>query len=153
MTRWVPYTRLERQSLDLSILIDMPQSLSETAWQALIYTKFVSLSGALRPLIAELESRAATTPDELASLLAECHGAYMTTRQALMGSRVSNEIGRMNPGGSELVDLVGHSRKQQSVAEMVQRLELDVATSSRPVLTSSTCSSISSYLANRNFSL
>ena len=84
--------------------------MSETASQALIYTKFVSLSGALRPLIAELETRAVITPDELAALLAECHGAWMTTRQALMGSRVSNEVGRMNPGGSDLVDLVGHPK-------------------------------------------
>ena len=84
------------------------QSLSETASQALIYTKFVSLSTSLRPLLAELEQRVAFTPDELASLLQECHTAWVTTRQSLVGGRVSVEIGRMNPAGSDLVDLVRH---------------------------------------------
>ncbi|WVQ74956.1 hypothetical protein IAR50_004564 [Cryptococcus sp. DSM 104548] len=80
-------------------------SLSETATQALIYTKFTSLSTSLRPLLAELEQRVSTNPDELAPLLSECNAAYVSTRRNLMGGRVNEEIGRMNPNGSDLVDL------------------------------------------------
>lgn len=47
-----------------------------------------------------------TSPDDLASLLAECHSAWMTARQSLMGARVGNEVSRMDPGRSDLVDLV-----------------------------------------------
>lgn len=81
------------------------QSLSETATQAFIYTKFISLSATLRPLLAELEQRVASNPDELGSLLVECHTAYLTTRKNLMGQRVNAEIGRMDPDKSDLVDL------------------------------------------------
>ncbi|ODN78720.1 hypothetical protein L202_04287 [Cryptococcus amylolentus CBS 6039] len=81
------------------------QSLSETAIQALIYTKFTSLSTSLRPLLSELEQRVSTNPDELAPLLSECNAAYVSTRRNLMGGRVNEEIGRMKPNGSDLVDL------------------------------------------------
>ena len=89
---------------------DIWQSLSETASQALIYTKFVSLSTSLRPLLAELENRVTITPDELTSLLSECHTAWVTTRHSLIGSRVGTEIGRMNPGSSDLVELVSRAK-------------------------------------------
>jgi hypothetical protein len=49
-----------------------------------------------------------TSPDDLASLLAECHSAWMTARQSLMGGRVSDEVSRMDPGRSDLVDLVSY---------------------------------------------
>ncbi|ORX38511.1 Sec34-like family-domain-containing protein [Kockovaella imperatae] len=81
------------------------KSLSETAIQALIYTKFTSLSPSLRPLVAELEYRASLNPDELNSLLAECHSAWVSARQSLVGPRVAQEIGRMDPDGYDLVDL------------------------------------------------
>ncbi|KAK4688991.1 conserved oligomeric Golgi complex subunit 3, partial [Tremellales sp. Uapishka_1] len=81
------------------------RSMSETAAQALIYTKFVSLSQNLRPLLAELEHRVQTNPDDLTSLLTECHTAWVSTRASLMGSRVAEEIGRMEPARSDLVDL------------------------------------------------
>ncbi|KAK8854795.1 hypothetical protein IAR55_003534 [Kwoniella newhampshirensis] len=81
------------------------KGLSETATQALIYTKFVSLSPSLRPLLAELEQRVSSNPDELTTLLTECHTAWVVTRQGLMGARVNEEIMRMNPTGSDLVDL------------------------------------------------
>jgi hypothetical protein len=85
------------------------QSLSETASQALLYTKFSSLASSLRPLLAELEDRANITPDELAALLGECHTAWVTTRQNLLGSLVYQEVVRMNPSSTDLVDLVGSS--------------------------------------------
>ncbi|RXK41165.1 hypothetical protein M231_01569 [Tremella mesenterica] len=80
-------------------------SLSETATHALLYTKFVTLSTSLRPLIAELEHRVSSNPDELAALLGECHSAWVTTRHTLVGHRVNEEITRMEPAKSELVDL------------------------------------------------
>ncbi|WWC90718.1 uncharacterized protein L201_005655 [Kwoniella dendrophila CBS 6074] len=81
------------------------KGLSETAAQALLYTKFVSLSQPLRPLLAELEIRVSTNPDELTPLLTECHSAWITTRQSLMGSRVMSEVAGLDPNGSDLVDL------------------------------------------------
>jgi hypothetical protein len=81
--------------------------LSETAINALIYTKFITLSASVRPLLAELENRVQATPEELTSLLAECHASWISARQSLLGSRVAEEIGRMNPGRSDLIDLVG----------------------------------------------
>jgi hypothetical protein len=80
--------------------------MSETASQGLIYTKFATLSHAIRPLIAELEQRVRSNPDELASLLGECHSAWVGTRQSLIGARVGEEVGRLDPVGSDLVDLV-----------------------------------------------
>jgi hypothetical protein len=82
------------------------QTLSETASQALLYNKFVTLSQSVRPLVAELEHRASVNPDELRALLSECHSAYISTRQSLLGARVSDEVGRLDPRGSDLVDLV-----------------------------------------------
>lgn len=82
------------------------QGISETAIQALLYTKFASLSTSLRPLLAELEHRVRTTPNELSALMGECHSAWVSTRQALLGNRVSSEVARMEPMTSDLVDLV-----------------------------------------------
>lgn len=64
------------------------------------------MSTAIRPLIAELEHRSASNPKELHSLLAECHNAYLSTRSSLLGARVSDEVGKLDPRGSDLVDLV-----------------------------------------------
>ncbi len=87
---------------------DPQGSLSETATLALIYTKFTSFAFPLRPLLAELEKRATAHPDELGSLLDECHAAWMTARRMLMSPRVEREVKRMEPGASGLptVDLV-----------------------------------------------
>ncbi|WVR00004.1 hypothetical protein IAU59_007146 [Kwoniella sp. CBS 9459] len=83
----------------------LDKSISETAAQALLYTKFISLSGPVRPLIAELEARVSHNPDELTPLLTECHTAWMQTRQSLLGGRVAEEVAGMDPLGSDLVDL------------------------------------------------
>jgi len=79
---------------------------SETAIQALLYNKFVTLSHAVRPLMAELEHRSSVNPDELRALLTECHSAYISTRHGLLGAKVSDEVGRLDPRNSDLVDLV-----------------------------------------------
>jgi hypothetical protein len=79
---------------------------SETAIQALLYNKFVTLSHAVRPLMVELEHRSSVNPEELRALLSECHSAYISTRHSLLGAKVSDEVGRLDPRGSGLVDLV-----------------------------------------------
>jgi hypothetical protein len=81
------------------------KSLSETVMRGLLYNRFSSLSASLRPLIAELEQRISASKDELPQILADCHVAYVSVRQALMGPRVYEEIARLNPMHSELVDL------------------------------------------------
>lgn len=63
--------------------------------------------------MAELEDRSAANPDELRALLTECHTSYIATRQSLLGARVSNEVGRMNPRGSDLVDLVSRNYRYE----------------------------------------
>lgn len=50
-----------------------------------------------------------SNPNELHSLLAECHTAYLSTRTGLLGSRVADEVGKLDPRGSDLVDLVSAS--------------------------------------------
>jgi hypothetical protein len=73
--------------------------------RGLLYNRFSSLSTSLRPLIAQLEQRIPTNGAELEPILADCHIAWVTTRQALMGGRVGEEITRLNPTRGELVDL------------------------------------------------
>lgn len=60
----------------------------------------------------------AATPDELTSLLTECHSAWVSTRQSLLGSRVAEEIGRMEPTKSDLVDLVSRSHPAKEILLM-----------------------------------
>ncbi|BEI85442.1 hypothetical protein CcaverHIS002_0508430 [Cutaneotrichosporon cavernicola] len=81
------------------------KSLSETVRRGLVYNRFSSLSASLRPLIAELEQRISANKDELPLILADCHTAYVSVRQALIGPRVAEEIARLDPMHSELVDL------------------------------------------------
>lgn len=81
------------------------RSLSETTTRGLLYNRFSSLSSSLRPLLAELEQRIGASKDELPQILADCHTAYVSVRQALMGPRVAEEIARLDPMHSELVDL------------------------------------------------
>lgn len=81
------------------------KSLSETTTRGLLYNRFSSLSTSLRPLLAELEQRSKSNKDELPQILADCHTAYVSVRQALMGPRVAEEIARLDPMHSELVDL------------------------------------------------
>jgi hypothetical protein len=114
----------------------------------LIYTKFVTLSQSVRPLVAELEHRSSVNPDELRALLTECHSAYISTRQSLLGARVSDEVGRLDPRNSDLVDLVCFPL----VAGLTVRPEPDAATSSKHAWTNSTCTSISFSLASPSYS-
>jgi conserved oligomeric Golgi complex subunit 3 len=75
-----------------------------------LYAKFSSLSGPTAPLLAELERRTGTHPDDLSSLLSECHTAYFVARKALIAGRLTNEIRMLDPGKSDLVELVSFCR-------------------------------------------
>lgn len=80
--------------------------ISETAAIALLYTKFTSFAFPLRPLLAELELRAAENPTELGSLLDDCHSAWISVRKSLISPRVEREVKRMEPATAGIVDLV-----------------------------------------------
>jgi hypothetical protein len=116
----------------------------------LIYTKFVTLSQSIRPLVAELEHRSSINPDELRATLSECHSAYISTRQGLLGARVSDEVGRLDPRNSDLVDLV--RQLMSPMTRLTIRHVQDAAISSRLAWTNSTCTNISSFLVNHNYS-
>lgn len=81
------------------------QEISSTAQTHLLYTRFMTVSGQLAPLLGELERRAAAHPDELSSLLAECHTAYFTARKTLLVGRLTEEIRGLDPTRTELVEL------------------------------------------------
>lgn len=72
----------------------------------LLYSKFVTASYQVAPLLAELERRVASHPDDLASLLSECHTAYLAARKSILVGRLVEEIKGLDPAKSELVELV-----------------------------------------------
>lgn len=80
-------------------------NVSSTAQTHLLYTRFKSVSPQLSPLLRELERRAQTYPDELSSLLSECHAEYFATRKALLVGRLMEEIKGLDPTRTELVSL------------------------------------------------
>lgn len=80
--------------------------MSSTAQTHLLYTRFVTVSAQLAPLLKELERRAAAHPDELSALLAECHTAYFSARKGLLVNRLIEEIKGLDPTRTELVELV-----------------------------------------------
>jgi conserved oligomeric Golgi complex subunit 3 len=82
------------------------QDVSQTAQMHLLYTRFRSVSAPLSPLLGELERRANVHPAELSALLAECHAAYFSARKGLLVDRLVEEIKGLDPGRTELVELV-----------------------------------------------
>ena len=84
------------------------QDVSQTAQMHLLYTRFRSVSAPLSPLLGELERRANAHPEELSALLAECHSAYFSARKGLLVSRLVEEIKGLDPGRTELVELVSY---------------------------------------------
>lgn len=72
----------------------------------LLYTRFYTVSDKLAPLLAELERRAAAHPEELSSLLSECHAAFFAARRGLLVNRLTEEIKGLDPARTELVELV-----------------------------------------------
>ena len=77
----------------------------------LLYTRFHSVSSTVSPLLGELERRARAHPDQLSSLLAECHVAYFGARKSLLVGvgKVVDEIKGLDPGRADLVELVSLS--------------------------------------------
>src|ERR1700728_907262 len=75
----------------------------------LLYTRFRTVSAPLSPLLGELERRANAHPEELSSLLTECHAAYFAARKGLLVGRLVQEIKGLDPGRTELVELVSYS--------------------------------------------
>ena len=72
----------------------------------LLYTRFITVSGQVSPLLGEIERRARTHPDELGALLSECHAAYFSARKNLLVSRLTERIRGLDPTRTELVELV-----------------------------------------------
>ncbi|EKM54776.1 uncharacterized protein PHACADRAFT_197206 [Phanerochaete carnosa HHB-10118-sp] len=81
------------------------KDVSTTAQRHLLYTRFITVSSQLAPLLAELERRAEAHPEELSSLLAECHSAYFAARKGLLVPRLVEEIKGLDPTRTELVEL------------------------------------------------
>ncbi|THH08771.1 hypothetical protein EW146_g8889 [Bondarzewia mesenterica] len=71
----------------------------------LLYTRFISVSAQVAPLLGELERRARAHPNELEALLAECHAAYFSARKGLLVGRLTEEIRGLDPTHTELVEL------------------------------------------------
>ncbi|KAF8342284.1 Sec34-like family-domain-containing protein [Cantharellus anzutake] len=95
------------------------QKLSATAEKHILYSKFGAMAGPVAPLLAELERRAMEHPDELASLLSECHTIYFSVRKSVISGRLSAEIKALDPANSNLVELTrsGCSYLKQLCAE------------------------------------
>ncbi|GJE92841.1 Sec34 domain-containing protein [Phanerochaete sordida] len=81
------------------------KDVSTTAQHHLLYTRFTTVSSQLAPLLAELERRATAHPEELSSLLSECHSAYFAARKGLLVPRLVEEIKGLDPTRTELVEL------------------------------------------------
>ena len=64
------------------------------------------MAGPTAPLLAELERRVMEHPDELASLLSECHTTYFSSRKSLIVGKLSAEVKMLDPANSNLVELV-----------------------------------------------
>lgn len=82
------------------------QSLSETAIQALVFPKFAALAETCRPLLAQLEDRAARNSSELGPFLTECHTAWIGARAGIIAPRVAEEVKRLDPAVGDVIDLV-----------------------------------------------
>ena len=82
------------------------RDISQTAQMHLLYTRFQSFSAQVASLLAELERRTLAHPDELTSLLGECHSAYFSARRSLLVRRLLEEIRGLDPSGADLVELV-----------------------------------------------
>lgn len=96
---------LKALSTDISRRLS-EKDISQTAQMHLLYTRFQSVSTQVGPLLGELERRSSSHPDQLSSLLAECHSAYFAVRKSLVIGKVAEEIRGLDPGGADLVELV-----------------------------------------------
>ncbi|KAH8119149.1 Sec34-domain-containing protein [Phellopilus nigrolimitatus] len=81
------------------------KEVSQTAQMHLLYTRFQSVAAQVAPLLGELERRTWSHPEELSSLLSECHSAYFGARKSLLVGRLAEEIKGLDPGRADLVEL------------------------------------------------
>jgi conserved oligomeric Golgi complex subunit 3 len=130
--------------------------MSATAQMHLLYTRFVSVSQQVLPLLSELERRARAHPQELSALLSECHSAYFTARKSLITARIMEEIKGLDPSRSELVELVSISDSFLLLGSdndfSLLRQGQDAPTSSNSARTSLSCFATSSIRVKRSYS-
>ncbi|KZT61970.1 Sec34-domain-containing protein [Calocera cornea HHB12733] len=81
------------------------KDISAIAQHHLLYSRFQSVSQQVVPLLRELERHAILHPDDVTTLLTECHTAYFTVRRGLLVGRIIEEIRVLDPARSELVEL------------------------------------------------
>ena len=82
------------------------KEVSQTAQMHLLYTRFQTVAAQIAPLVGELGRRTLGHPEDLSSLLTECHSAYFNARRSLVVGKVILEIKGLDPGGADLVELV-----------------------------------------------
>ena len=134
------------------------QDVSQTAQMHLLYTRFRSVSAPLSPLLGELERRGNVHPEELSSLLTESHAAYFAARKGLLVGRLVEEIKGLDPGRTELVELVSYSRCGCGLVGILRfnvfaRRDRAAAISSSCVWTNSICIVCSSIQAKNGYSM
>lgn len=135
-------------------LSDTTATLSQTAVMHLLYTRFDTVANKVAPLVRELERRARKYPDDLGSLLAECHSAYFSVRKALLVPKVLEEIRGLDPARSELVELVScASSARVMLTDVLARRALGVATSNSCVPMSSIYTASSSVRPKISYSM
>ncbi|GAA99202.1 uncharacterized protein L969DRAFT_382343 [Mixia osmundae IAM 14324] len=83
------------------------KDLSEAALDTLLYAKFTqpALLEPLRALVFQLESRAASNPEEYQSLLQECYDTWSSIRSQLVGPVLKAEVKRMDPAKQDIIAL------------------------------------------------
>ena len=84
------------------------KQVTSTTQMHLLYTRFQTVAVQVAPLIGELERRARSYPEDLESLLAECHSAYFSARRTLLLGRLAEEIRGLDPTRADLVELVSN---------------------------------------------
>ena len=132
MTRAMTLTRMyfvgSMKALTSDISRRMSEKeLSQTAQMHLLYTRFQSISSQVAPLIGELERRSLAHPEELSSLLAECHSTYFQSRRTLLVGKLVEEIRGLDPGRTDLVELVRHFQPQACRSLTIYRPALAAA--------------------------
>lgn len=103
------YFTAQVNALTSSVSEKSTKSLNDMAVETLLYAKFSTMAGPIKPLVYELEKRAFSNPDEYASLLAECHATWFAARNTLLAERINQEVSSMEPYTANLVKLVSDS--------------------------------------------
>ncbi|GAA5949410.1 hypothetical protein JCM3765_003400 [Sporobolomyces pararoseus] len=81
------------------------RELSDTALQALLYSKFQTPASSLHHLLIELEKRSLLNPQEYSSLREECFQIWFNSRLQLLSPGLKREVESMEPFTTELIKL------------------------------------------------